>query len=76
MEDFVVISVSDGITPASSYRTGGLVAHVRLLKRLAVVAAAGFLALGLGAATASSASAAEIIDDINPSGEISDSLQW
>ncbi|GAA3720293.1 hypothetical protein GCM10022224_102840 [Nonomuraea antimicrobica] len=48
--------------------------HVRLLKKLAVVAAAGFLALGLGAATAASAFAAgptEIIDDITPSGEIS-----
>ncbi|MFB4276310.1 MULTISPECIES: hypothetical protein [unclassified Nonomuraea] len=50
--------------------------HVRLLKKLAVVAAAGLIALGLGAATASSASAAEKISRTNPSGEISSGLQW
>jgi hypothetical protein len=50
--------------------------HVRLLKKLAGVSVAGLLALGLGAATASSASAAEIIPDTNPSGEISDFVQW
>ncbi|MDF2711056.1 MAG: hypothetical protein K0R62_6708 [Nonomuraea muscovyensis] len=69
-----MISVSNTITPSSSYRTGGLVTHVRLLKKLAVVTAAGLLAIGLGAATASSASAAgsaEKIYDITPSGEIS-----
>ncbi|MFI7450905.1 hypothetical protein ACIBQX_25645 [Nonomuraea sp. NPDC049714] len=43
--------------------------HVRLLKKLAVVAVAGLLTLGVGAATASSASAG------GPSGEISNSLQ-
>lgn len=69
-----MISVANTIAPASSYRTGGLVTHIRLLKKLAVVAAAGLLALGLGAATASSASAAgppEKIYDVTPSGEIS-----
>lgn len=52
--------------------------HVRLLKKLAVVAAAGLLALGLGAATASSAFAAAFpdipdvgISHTTPSGEIS-----
>ncbi|MFG3441688.1 hypothetical protein ACGF0J_30980 [Nonomuraea sp. NPDC047897] len=49
--------------------------HVRLLKKLAAVAAAGLLALGLGAATASSASAADKIYDVTPSGEISSNLQ-
>ncbi|MGR6913515.1 hypothetical protein ACU635_04610 [[Actinomadura] parvosata] len=49
--------------------------HVRLLRKIAVVTAAGLLALGLGVLTASAASAAgpvEEMDDITPSGEISD----
>ncbi|WP_153265570.1 hypothetical protein [Nonomuraea phyllanthi] len=52
--------------------------HVRLLKKLAVVAVAGLLTLGIGAATAFSASAAgpsEKIYDVRPSGEISTILQ-
>ncbi|TDD17721.1 hypothetical protein [Nonomuraea diastatica] len=55
------------ITAAASHRVGELMKHVRQLKKLAVVAAAGLLALGLGAATASSASAG------GPSGEIATS---
>ncbi|MEV4168038.1 hypothetical protein [Nonomuraea sp. NPDC049709] len=50
--------------------------HVRLLRKLAVVAATGLIALGLGAALASSASAAEKIYGTHPSGEISTGLQW
>ncbi|MEV0615592.1 hypothetical protein AB0I81_19920 [Nonomuraea sp. NPDC050404] len=44
----------------------------RLLKKLAVVAVAGLIALGIGAAAASSASAADKIWWPDPSGEISD----
>jgi hypothetical protein len=51
------------------------VTHVRLLKKLAVVAAAGFLALGLGAAAASSAFAAEKIGQPTPFADITDELQ-
>lgn len=65
-----MISVANAITPASSYRTGGSVTHVRPLKKLAVVVATGLFALSLGAATASSASAAEIILDPDPSGKV------
>ncbi|GAA3542371.1 hypothetical protein GCM10022419_023140 [Nonomuraea rosea] len=49
--------------------------HVRLLKKLAVMAIAGFLALGLGAAAASSASAAVKIDKPTPFADITDELQ-
>jgi hypothetical protein len=69
-----VISVSTIVAPASSKRTGGLVAHAGLLKKVAVVTATALLALGLGAATATSASAAiapEKIWNPTPSGEIS-----
>ncbi|MGW4793208.1 hypothetical protein [Nonomuraea sp. MG754425] len=48
--------------------------RVRLLRKFAVMATAGLLALGFGAATASSAYAAgtpEKIYDVTPSGEIS-----
>ncbi|NJP91520.1 hypothetical protein HCN51_19000 [Nonomuraea sp. FMUSA5-5] len=47
--------------------------HVRLLRKIAVVTAAGLLALGLGALTASSASAAGStgkINDVTPSFQI------
>ncbi|MEV0389950.1 hypothetical protein [Nonomuraea sp. NPDC050643] len=50
--------------------------HVRLLRKLAVVAAAGLFALGLAAGAASSASAAEKIWNPDPSGEISTDPQW
>ncbi|MBB6556974.1 hypothetical protein [Nonomuraea rubra] len=49
--------------------------HAKLLQKLAVVAAAGIFALGLGAATATSASAAGPVIDIDnptPYGDISD----
>ncbi|MEO3890571.1 hypothetical protein [Nonomuraea sp. B5E05] len=59
-----MISASNTITPGA-HRVGGLAKHARLLKKLAVVAATGLLALGIGVATASSASAG------GPSGEIS-----
>lgn len=52
--------------------TGGLVKPVRLLKKLAAVAAAGLLALGIVAGTASAASAGSgEISSADGSGEIS-----
>ncbi|NUP00367.1 MAG: hypothetical protein HOW71_00615 [Nonomuraea sp.] len=49
--------------------------HVRLLKKLAVVAMAGLVTLGLGAASASAATTTEKIFNTRPSGEISTVLQ-
>lgn len=75
MEVCVAISASHTITSRIAYRTGGFVTHAKLLHKLAVVAAAGLFALGLGAATATSASAAGPVIDIDnptPYGDISD----
>ncbi|MEU8356066.1 hypothetical protein AB0C27_08630 [Nonomuraea sp. NPDC048882] len=52
--------------------------NASLLKKLALVAAAGLIGLGIGAAAASSAWAVDpdtLLDRPTPSGEISDSTQ-